>query len=423
MTRHTYKNRIGHRRTSHSTSTHQSVKLPAPRHGASVSKDKHPSGSKKIPYYHVPDQVRDCLFPRYSFRKKIENLQELYPSLFHQPTFRNYVSRMRTLVFIEEVQEAYEMESYDMDRAYLEPSGELFRLDIPNLSDRRPTLVIGGSVLASTGKSTSRGMIMSIEDDGILLKYPIHFTREHRGQSYKMKFVCSRFNFRKQHHSVIEAHNKLGSKVLFPEEAAPSSSLQCNVNLSTDSRNLVLNMENGQSVRVDWFNSDLNTFQKIAVKNILRGQCRPIPYVIFGPPGTGKTFTIVETVLQIIKLVQNCRVLIGTTSNSAADLLTDLLIDSKFLDESDFVRVVSHNYLERDLVPDSVKPYCATIDLTAEDDNRDRVSWFRKVVETSLAQTVVEIALVLLETFCRYLYCLVDSRRFYLTVSKIKFRS
>lgn len=47
-------------------------------------------------------------------------------------------------------------------------------------------------------------------------------------------------------------------------------------------------------------NSSLNERQRAAVCRIVSGQCRPSPYLLFGPPGTGKTITVVEAILQVL---------------------------------------------------------------------------------------------------------------------------
>ena len=36
-----------------------------------------------------------------------------------------------------------------------------------------------------------------------------------------------------------------------------------------------------------------------AIQHIVKGSSRPAPYLVFGPPGTGKTVTIVEAMKQV----------------------------------------------------------------------------------------------------------------------------
>lgn len=112
--------------------------------------------------------------------------------------------------------------------------------------------------------------------------------------------------------------------------------------------------------RLTWFNESLNEQQRFAITNILKGQGRPLPYVIFGPPGTGKTVTIVETLLQIYRLIPASRLLIATPSNSAADLVCTRLIDSGLLEPGELVRVVSFNRASEGNIPEHLIPFCTT---------------------------------------------------------------
>ena len=63
----------------------------------------------------------------------------------------------------------------------------------------------------------------------------------------------------------------------------------------------------------------------MAVSSIVRGGIPGIPYIIFGPPGTGKTVTMVEAIHQIWKTNNKANMAVTAPSNSAADLLAERL--------------------------------------------------------------------------------------------------
>lgn len=52
------------------------------------------------------------------------------------------------------------------------------------------------------------------------------------------------------------------------------------------------------------FNQQLenNPEQRAAVQRIVAGSSKPAPHLVFGPPGTGKTITMVEAMQQVLSL-------------------------------------------------------------------------------------------------------------------------
>ena len=61
--------------------------------------------------------------------------------------------------------------------------------------------------------------------------------------------------------------------------------------------------------------------------SILNGTSLPHPYVLFGPPGTGKTVTLVESIKQVWKNKKKSRILVAAPSNTAVDLLASRLLE------------------------------------------------------------------------------------------------
>ena len=59
---------------------------------------------------------------------------------------------------------------------------------------------------------------------------------------------------------------------------------------------------------IEWVNNALNQEQRCAVMRILEGAYRPVPYIIYGPPGTGgqRIFSFSCTNMRVI----NCNMII-----------------------------------------------------------------------------------------------------------------
>ncbi|XP_017673748.1 PREDICTED: RNA helicase Mov10l1 isoform X4 [Lepidothrix coronata] len=125
----------------------------------------------------------------------------------------------------------------------------------------------------------------------------------------------------------------------------------------------------------EFFNPMLNVQQKLAVKRILSGECRPTPYILFGPPGTGKTVTVIEAILQIHYTLPDSRILVCAPSNAATDLICLRLHQSGLLKPGAMVRV-NAAFRSAEQIDDMVKPYCK------DGDDIQKALWSRIVITT-----------------------------------------
>ena len=137
---------------------------------------------------------------------------------------------------------------------------------------------------------------------------------------------------------MIELSDMIGASTLFPRQPTPQPPL---INFTFQNRDTA---STSNSIPECCFvNRTLNPRQRAAVTRILKAQCRPSPYVLFGPPGTGKTVTLVEAILQVgvalpsrdCHVINSCihlytqvhrlssgsRILACAPSNSAADII------------------------------------------------------------------------------------------------------
>lgn len=82
---------------------------------------------------------------------------------------------------------------------------------------------------------------------------------------------------------------------------------------------------------------------------------------------------MVEIIQHITALDEDAHILVATPSNSSADLITERLLESDPNLNDTFVRVVGHNLVERDTIPEHLRKYCATLELAMDGTILDKV--------------------------------------------------
>jgi superfamily I DNA/RNA helicase len=110
----------------------------------------------------------------------------------------------------------------------------------------------------------------------------------------------------------------------------------------------------------------VNEFQARALKAILSLEpLRKAPYIIFGPPGTGKTFAVTESILQICGRSTEARILACTASNAAADLVAHRLLKHnphlKLMRLVSFSRELAMHRLESEEEINTIRTCCTTV--------------------------------------------------------------
>ncbi|KAI9204489.1 P-loop containing nucleoside triphosphate hydrolase protein [Polychytrium aggregatum] len=108
-------------------------------------------------------------------------------------------------------------------------------------------------------------------------------------------------------------------------------------------------------IQLELFDEMLNWEQQKAVQLIVDRSYGNVPFVIWGPPGTGKTKTLIETILQILNRHPDSHLLVCAPSHSACDTITHRLIPR--LGPDKLFRFLSSQRLFNE-VPQPILPYC-----------------------------------------------------------------
>ncbi|KAK7047873.1 hypothetical protein VNI00_006201 [Paramarasmius palmivorus] len=314
-----------------------------------------PPSTKAIPYIgalpraKIPIHVERALGGSGSTKEIVEHLQKIYlPKILNG---ESYGKHFKHLLWAEEFQ---------MD------------LSVPGLAEKRPSVLVGDRMLVQrVGSARGRwyeGGVHVVRKEEVGLKFHSSFlpTSSPRDR-HLVRFKLNRIPIRRQHQALDSAFTQ--ERVLFPshEHLRPVSYPP----LGNRTFNPLIAS---------------NTRQMQAVTSIVRMPSGSVPFVIFGPPGTGKTVTMVEAVLQLLSTNPNARILACAPSNSAADLIAMRL---RSLGESGLFRAYAPSRV-KDQVPHELLPYTyQNADGLFSVPLLSRMRRFRAVVTTCISANIV----------------------------------
>ncbi|KAH6909397.1 RNA helicase [Coprinopsis sp. MPI-PUGE-AT-0042] len=261
-----------------------------------------------LPHAHIPARLLAVLNGSETIRKQLAHIRRVH--LPAEVSSSTYARHIKTLLWVEEHKADADLGRYDMPAVLLEKFNQYYYLGIPGLAEKRPSVLVGDRILVQKVDAPAghwfEGHVHVVRRDQVGLCFHTSFAGWTRVQRYNIRFKLNRIVLRRQHQALDSAFEE--DRVLFPLQEH------------------VLSMPYRRS-RLVYFNSLIsgNEPQVRAVSNIVHLPPGSPPFVVFGPPGTGKTITIVEAIRQVMQKNPQARILACAPSNSAADLIAERL--------------------------------------------------------------------------------------------------
>ncbi|XP_034724950.1 putative helicase mov-10-B.1 [Etheostoma cragini] len=259
-------------------------------------------------------RMEDSQYLSSAARPKLASVKGLLNSPSEMKT---YSQRFHLLLHLEEIQMEVDIRKYDLHNQTMtqdKSSKKLLTLRVPGVAENRPSVLRGDCLWVSKSGDTVRpmtvysGYVHRVELDRVKLGFSKRLLQIFiTNMKFDVEFTINRYSLKLQHRAVDLAVTHKLEEVLFPSGAA---------------------VANLPMPKLRMFNSQLenNPEQHAAVQRIVAGSSKPAPHLVFGPPGTGKTITLVEAMNQVSRADKSARILACAPSNSACDLLCERLM-------------------------------------------------------------------------------------------------
>jgi len=310
------------------------------------------SAYKNLEQFFIPVDVRRLVEAK-EIEVTLESPYSYSDDVGEEEFNHSYKSFWQNMLWTSELQAYEDIQLFDMENVDLQRQGRLFKLYVAGLAEGRPSVLRGDIVKCLWESKEYRGRVVSVEELDVLIELHESFHQRFNvgvDRVERVRFTFTRTSFRTSHAGIISAPYSMKRSMLMPTKK--------DVMIATRQPRLC-------PTPIRWASDNsggrtLNEEQKDAVREIVKGTLRPLPYIIFGPPGTGKTTTVVEAVYQLAKLHthkkdKKLKILVVAPSNDATDILVGKL--SQYFPPSEMIRVLAYTRSIRQ-VPTAVRPYC-----------------------------------------------------------------